>query len=917
MITFAIVALLAFVGSFLPYPWSDWCFNATAYILLAGVIIRFVRRPAAGGPVESASETNAFRFLGWAAGIFGVLALVSNRAILASAGIPVAKHDWVWPIDQRSLQQLYTQRVSAWDTAAFGSPKAFPTIYPIDFVSSMLAHVFTAKHVLDIFVIALPVIAGLGVCAAIRFSFGGSQIGAIVAGALYAFSPFTLEEFVAGHIPNLLAYALFPYLIITYARAVRSRAPMKYAGFIAFIVAFSAGQLQYIAFDIFACAALWAIYPRRKTMLWFLAVGVAVGLLPHVQSIAHLFATSSQYGASTGDTQEWYRDLSVPLRSVYGLGGYIAQYSDYLYPAAFLGLLRGTLAVLTVTIVAYALFVRRTRASLVAGVLFCIGIFCASGVFEPGSFIKVPLVEHVTAMGLFREFFNFEVFVEAALAIAIGDVLISLTLPSPALAAASIFVLAIAAYPALSGNSVLLLNMWQPGAIYQQLAQLLAAPDGSRVATLPLIGPMRDGEHRAAGNDPLMNGVEGHPITYEWRPGPITSTAQMLLVAGRPHDAMTLLGVFGARYVLLRHDWFSVLPWFYFIKLFPYDWTFGIYEQSVVHASQLHRIASGDAADIFLDGSYVPIVTLTRPGMIECDPNEFYKTLIAGTCPRTKHATAFPGTSAVRFHPAVASSAYMNPQLGWVSTSGDFYFGIAAAALTRAGVTTKVPAALDQSFTAASGSHVFVKCVSSLGMTAVFKGKRTVRLCRDRGLTELRWVALPGTTQQGVNTVELDNVAGTTIVASIATGPSLDAVRVAELAPFVIPQKNAQVRFSRLSGTQLAGEFDAQPNAWLLFSDTFDPRWTLHVDGAAIRSVRVNDFENGFPVQAGSHRFILAFETSTLDRVLGWIEKLAWIPILLSLAVLPALLGDRGRTSVTAGQPVVVPAATSRRDPTA
>jgi hypothetical protein len=104
---------------------------------------------------------------------------------------------------------------------------------------------------------------------------------------------------------------------------------------------------------------------------------------------------------------------------------------------------------------------------------------------------------------------------------------------------------------------------------------------------------------------------------------------------------------------------------------------------------------------------------------------------------------------------------------------------------------------------------------------------------------------------------------------------------------------SGRVSIDRWGLDYVSGEYDARDDARLLFRTTFDPRWTLAVDGRTTASTIANDFSNSWPVSRGRHRFTLEFSPRRPTQ--GMLLLASFALFLLIVASLPLRWSRRKR----------------------
>ena len=96
-------------------------------------------------------------------------------------------------------------------------------------------------------------------------------------------------------------------------------------------------------------------------------------------------------------------------------------------------------------------------------------------------------------------------------------------------------------------------------------------------------------------------------------------------------------------------------------------------------------------------------------------------------------------------------------------------------------------------------------------------------------------------------------------------------------------------------GDRFTGRYTLSQPRTLLLTDAYDDRWSLVLDdGLRVRARRANADENEFSLPAGTHRFVVAFTTSPVDRTLGFVAGAVWPTV--SIATIAFALARRPRS---------------------
>ncbi|MBV8726302.1 MAG: hypothetical protein JO233_00840, partial [Candidatus Eremiobacteraeota bacterium] len=534
--------------------------------------------------------------------------------------------------------------------------------------------------------------------------------------------------------------------------------------------------------------------------------------------------------------------------------------------------------------------------------LAIIGLLGATGINGP-----IPLPEsaftYLRPLNVFREFYNFECLLDLGTAVLIGISLHAMSqqrfvwrwIPISAVAIAEL----ILAVPFFAQNTSSKLFLWDNAAPYRQFSSMLSNFGGERVAMLPFVSPIGLDTFKTAGNDPYWSGIADHPTMYEWSPGPLIATSDLLYRLHRTPLADNILGSASVKWILLRKHMFSDLPSYYYgPRLFMPGWQTNAYYAGIRRDPWLKNVHDNSDFTALTNERYVPLLTLADAA--SCVGEPFLDVLPTRTCVRPPHHTAVMR----RIVPIPNQREYQDPQLAWVSTRKLFFAGLAFAATEDGGVATVSKASYRWQLSAPPGSWAYLRCSSRVGLQIFLNGAWISQFgCRSGSADRMVWQRL--TKRLAANNVlVIVNSAGPSLLRElvIAPSPTLRANQLGRVMTYAFsPAKSPadELAFRRESATLVTGTYRHDRSTNIIFSDSYDDWWSLVLDGTtSIHAKRVNGFENGFSVPGGYHRFMIQYVPSIFDRALGGLQIVSWWILIgsLGIAVLAMRLSVNGRT---------------------
>ncbi len=871
--------------------------------LLGGILVALVLlccAAAATAPRGAADPQIPATRSGPPAELLGTLAVAGAGWFLAfwpaiaAHGVPVMRHDWTWPVDREEAARLFGVYQAPWVLVGLGVPKGYPTLYPYNFAISALATIFDAHQILAILTLVLTFAATFGMQRMCAKTLGAGGPLSIAAAAFFGFAPFVMDKFVAGHLPNLIGYAALPYLVMSVDAATMAKdrgAMLRRTIEVAVLIAVSASQIQYLGFDIFLLAAFVTVCGRPRHALFLALAALLAASLFHIQSISHLLVPHAVAASQNADP-DWLAQLSTSEVRAFAMDSYAAGYARQGFPAWIPLALR--LAVMPLTIVAVAAslsFVRGVAA--LPGIAATIGLMGITGVNGPFSGLRGIALTDVPPLAVFREFYNFEALVAFGLA---GAVAIALSrIGSRRLRGTLVWlscaVLFVQTLPLLSGAAARELVFWSPGSVYASLARVLG-PGGERIAILPLTGPLQLGDVAWGGTDPFSAGFRGHPTLVEWSPDQVDATLAVLSYRD-PAAFVRLAAAAGIEYVILRRDVRSVLSKYWRPELFPRGWEQPDYAS--LRAQAFESIAEDQTATLLKNMDYRGIVQL-GDGLRPCFDAEPMLDVARNAC---RHRSDARNPTAPRSLAVPVSNNSHNPELAWTRPAAAFFMSPAiAGAPANSAVTIGANVLSFGLDVRADNAHLLIRCRATEGLAAFVDGSaRGHAICRGPIGEEAAVVDL-GPVPAGRRRVVIVNRSGPALLSGlgISDGSAPPGKAFSFLSSF--PAGDGTLDYERKDAASLSGSYWSPGPASLLFSDAYDPDWTLSLDGGdGSTSSNVNDFENGWPLPAGRHRFALDFRQPLGDRALGDVQLAMWPLCALGYAFLTWRTVLRSRTN--------------------
>ena len=745
---------------------------------------------------------------GWALG--AALATLVTWPIVFHAGLPAFFHDWTWPLFSDRLLSTWQLQLSAWNDAALGHPNSVPTLNPFAWLKVGLG-IFPADIAAKIYLWLSIFFASSGAFRLARRTLGLSVVWSAFCATAFAVAPWLFAKIASGQSSEWAAIGAFVWgLTIAFdAYAARS---VALAALAALLFALSTNQLQYLVFaELAAIVGLCLFRDARNVGIWLtIAIGSCTFALPALWFLA---ARGPLGGAEvTPPYGLWEYSQSSSVGDSFALLGYAAG-----YPEQFLR----TLGPLALPAVKWAMWIigllalagivaTRSRAVYALAALGLIGFAFVSGVRGPVGFVWQWLFAHVAATAFLRELFHAATLLAIAYAACAAVALQSLSQRSKFTAScAAIAVLAACGIATWFGGLREILPFVQTPPYVAELERM--PPLSGPALFLPPERPLFVADDRIGGDDGFDWSGHDQPSLFDYYPrGPLAYTVAAL-DAG--HDVHGMLGRFACDLVVWRADVHSPL------------WSAG--------PAQL-RNTLGDG--VALDGARAYFVNVDRSSVV----GGAEKTLPLPPSLREMRDDSATYLDAPGVDSAVSLDGGIwspDPAQGWVGYRDQYALFERGLATPTLGIVTTKPCARIRLPGGDGGALLWAP------NGALVDGKRII--APD-------YVRIPrGTT--------------TTITAlgPAAIGELGEKSLIEHVQPSVANAK-------RVQPWHYEGTVDLRHRGLVVLRQTYDPGWTLHVDGATVVGhVRSDGFGNAWIVEGnGMHAMSIDYEPQRTTFIL-------------------------------------------------
>lgn len=452
------------------------------------------------------------------------------RPILTAAGTPELLHDWAWPVDASGVRAMASDLSAVLLAANWDAPAWLPRVHPVQ--AFVLGASFIAPSPAVLKIVLFTVLAAGG-CGAYRLArvLGAGDIAAAIGGVWYVAAPFTGDKLAAGHLWILVAYAAYPFAV----EAVLSR---RSIGAQFFWFACTSTDIHYVGFDVLTLGLL-AVMRQRSLRE---ARGAWLGLTAFLPSIVAAPLAGAAGAFAGQQANPFYNQVnSTPFLDAIRGVGYFAHYDAYGRT------LPVDIALWVPVACAIVLAVRRRPLPLA---LLLTGGILAAGTLGPAAPLIAWAFRAIPAVAVYREFFDFTVFVS------LGGALALACLPKNAAALGVAGIVAIAAvFPQLTGAYAMQMHSYVPArSAAAVVEQIETAPGDAMVLARPAQPPLTF-DAFPGGVDFLGNRVGTH--------GTIDATHEMPPIARaaltqNPQRQPALFSEMRAAFDITRGGWASL-----------------------------------------------------------------------------------------------------------------------------------------------------------------------------------------------------------------------------------------------------------------------------------------------------------------------------------------------------------------------
>jgi hypothetical protein len=309
---------------------------------------------------------------------YAAAAASTALAIAVRTQNPVLRQDWA------PTGFGWAWAFEGWWRSGIGGARAYPDGYLLTLPAALGTALFGTSVVALLIVLAIGVLCAFG-ARAVVLDLGAGEVCASASALFAVLNPWVYTELVAGHTPMLLAYGA----TIWFVREILRAEPRP-----AMLVASALLTLQQLQFFV-VCVLLLAILSVARRRWRELAI-VAVASLPIAIGIAGDRGSLGSIPFVLG----WERNQSVAPIEAVQLNGYFERYADGFH--GFFGIAAwSTFALALAAIVARPSWkILAVAAATAAALLFAMGEL---GPLRP---LFTWAVEHVRALGLFRELYD-------------------------------------------------------------------------------------------------------------------------------------------------------------------------------------------------------------------------------------------------------------------------------------------------------------------------------------------------------------------------------------------------------------------------------------------------------------------------------------------------------------------------------
>jgi hypothetical protein len=758
-----------------------------------------------------------------------------------------------------------------------GSPNSYPNLAPFFLYITAAGKLIGVVASLRCFVLGCALAAAFGALFAARKMFDTSFLAAAFCAALYVGSLGFSNQLIAGHFGDLIAYAAFPWLVG--ALCAHYRAPdSRWVVLCCLSATACTVEIQFLFLDA-VILAVFALAAWRKTMVWAALCTLGFVLLANCVTVVQSMVFGTNFGIFLRERAvlSWIDSQSSPLREAFYAAGYAPGYDRAMLTGFLVRANSISEHVALLLLLLGLLLYRRNRMYLAAAALYGIGVLLLSGDRGPAGAAIVWLFTHVRPASLLRELYHASQLVTLPLGLAVAGAVTALLTIRPIaaravlLASVSLIAFACIAGPALGTAEKFLTPYVFTVAEQNAIGDAVARTDRQRIVIWPGQQPARSGQG-AVGVDPLAYyPLADHWTIFSYNAGGVTGLAADLLYRGRFDDALRLYRRMSVGTLLLRDRMSFGLP---DITLPRDRIELRGAARYVPTATQLRTIDAlpqvrGGGAPLVVDGDLGRLLEKRFDGRILAFMRQapaFLKTdawydVESGR--GLDAQVAFGCRMLIAPAPSVVDSGVRR---AWVSA---YRYGYADPVLGMPLSNAVVTQQVQKPPNAYGEMDVLAAVVDGSGH-GTFAWKRGLPAMMPQH-SAFAIAGVAGPPEPGCN---------------------------AGFRPSRVDESLQVLRFVRESPTLLDGSISVRNGGTLAFSDSFDTRWELRIDGILVDEKRhfvADGFGNGWIVQPlqGTHEFSIRYGPQRLFGILMAVEGLSTISMLILAIVLFSRAGAR------------------------
>ena len=834
--------------------------------------------------------------------LFILITLFIFRGFLPSPGILGLRHDWMIPQFPEQLVSLLQTLFDTWTPQDLGRQLVYPSGYLFYFFLAIPALFgLTTSLISKLLPIAFISFSGYSMhklCKSLKLD----NTPSLIAGIFYMLTPVVFNKLVAGHLPYLLSYCLSPLILQLFIESISKKGiSLKKTFACGLLVALAGVQIQFLVmlptilflyalmskrFDLYAnqlliiCAVIFLIHS-----FWL------IPLLKSPQTPIQVFSSAA--------TDAWIKAQSTQIANSLRLTGYITGYFDQAAQTCTLpawDLLSYLIPLLAFSV----LYFTRKHSAVYFTALAVVSIFIAKGISFPLGEVMSWLFQNFPPTVLFRELYHIQVIT----ALSYSVLLAILTQHLSKIRFISIFLLVIIliySFPFLSGNFCGQLQTWQPRTDDRPLLDWLNSISlDSRVLFLPMTQPVKYPNTAYAGNDPMIGYSSQPTLSKSW--GTSGDSYRLIsYLSGVLHDPNAtyftpLLSITNIEYMISRDD---VQPSLYeFNQMARYD-IFNNYQkehsiinpklagsfppvknfshtsiylnpdvQSHIYGTSKATLAAADLS-IFLDPAFVekPAVFFVQ----QLSPEEFDFLLPrTGIFTQTNHIQDFILSKVPqKYKFSIGDLAQKNEdaEAGWTSIQKWWWYNynysssIENSAISKAADRITIPFSTNE-----TGLHeIWMKAYEGPdngGLSLFLDSKTFAYVNTNSSNSRYRWYRLPIITiDSGDHEFSLlSDGTGDVVISQVVISPT-KYVNLTFTSPVTkLKLSEPEIKYEKISPTEYLVHVKSEGPFFLVFSESYHPKWKAAYEGTEFPHFKVNFYANGYYIdQAREFSLVLSF----------------------------------------------------------